>query len=230
MNLTRLSAVLVALLVWLAASPASPTAAHADYASSTPGRGEQLAVAPPEVEITFTQQIQKITGTYDIAVNKDRGLSATSGPAVVNDADRTKMSVPLQPNLGSGRYVVNWKNLSDGDGDPKEGAFSFYLNYVPTAVDLANDAELEQIGNEGEEPVAGATDVAETPVGATPEPSVAVNTPSSEASPAGTPASENGADDSDSGSNAMIIVAVVIIVAGAAAGGALLYVRRRSNS
>lgn len=133
----------------------APVSAHAQYASSTPAKGARLTSAPAEVTITFTQEIQKIEGTYEITVNKDRGLAVTSGPAVVSDDDRTMMSVPLAPGLADGRYVVRWKNVSDADGDPAEGAFSFYLNYEPNTVDLENDAQLEEVGAEEEETPAG---------------------------------------------------------------------------
>ena len=97
----------------------------------TPGKGEALTASPARVEIEFTQEIQKISGSYSIQVVKDRGLDVTAGPAVVNDADRHKLSVPLKDSLTPGRYVVNWANTSDDDGDPATGAFSFYLNYAP---------------------------------------------------------------------------------------------------
>ena len=70
------------------------------------------------------------------------------------------MSVPLQPDLADGRYVVHWNNVSDEDGDPAEGAFSFYVNYEPNAVDLENDEQLGQIGAE-ETPASNDTPAAE---------------------------------------------------------------------
>lgn len=225
MRLTHLAiSALAALILSLALMPVAPASAHADYDSSSPSRGEQLAVAPTQVEITFTQELQKIAGSYDITVNKDRGLSVTSGPAVVNDADRTKMSVPLQPNLEDGRYVVNWQNLSDADGDRNVGAFSFYLNHVPTAVDLANDAALEQIGP-AETPPAGETLVATAPAGETVEPSQAAGTQTTEPTPITTPSET---DDGDSGSNSIIFVVMGVAIVVAIAVGAYVFVRRRS--
>jgi methionine-rich copper-binding protein CopC len=152
-----LTAALGGLALTGALASASPALAHARYKSSTPATGEAITASPARGEITFTQEIQKIAGGYGITVVKDRGLDVTAGPAVVDDADRHKLSVPLQPDLSNGRYVVHWNNTSDEDGDPAEGAFSFYLNYTPNAVDLANDEQLAQIGVEEETPAAAET-------------------------------------------------------------------------
>lgn len=196
--------------------------AHAEYESSSPARGEQLAVAPTQVEITFTQQIQKIAGSYDITVEKDRGPSVTAGPAVVNDDDRTKLSVPLQADLDDGRYVVNWKNLSDADGDPKEGAFSFYINYQPNAVDLENDSQLEGIGAEDDEtPTADATSTT-----ATSGPLATVSAPTSGATASST-ATADATNNGSSNSSTLLIVGGIIAVVAIGVGGFIL-IRRRS--
>jgi methionine-rich copper-binding protein CopC len=179
--------------------------AHARYASSTPARGEILATGPEEVEITFTQEIQRIEGKYGIEVTKDRGPSVAAGPAVVNDDDRTKMSVPLQPDLADGRYVVRWNNVSDEDGDPAEGAFSFYINYEPNAVDLENDAQLALIGEEATP--------ASTPDASSTEPPVESPAIGDTPAPQPTPSTE---DDGDDSSNTSVILIVVGSVIGAA--------------
>ena len=138
----------VAALASAALFSAMPVFAHARYKSSTPDTGAVLASSPARVEITFTEQVQKVAGTYSIEVTRDRGASATAGSAVLDDANRTKLSVPLQTALAPGRYVVNWTNVSDDDADPAEGAFSFYINTQPNAVDLANDKQLAALGFE----------------------------------------------------------------------------------
>jgi methionine-rich copper-binding protein CopC len=206
------------LAAWIVMT--APVYAHAQYASSTPGKGARLTTAPAEVTITFTQEIQKIAGTYDITVNKDRGLAVTSGPAVVSDGDRTMMSVPLEPGLADGRYVVRWKNVSDADGDPLEGAFSFYLNYEPNTVDLENDAQLAEVGAEEETPASGDTPVSdETPSAATPTDGA----PTAAATPGDGAESD---EDDDSGSTLWVIVGAVGI--GLVAGvGAFAFARSR---
>jgi hypothetical protein len=121
--------------------------------------------------------VQKITGTYGIDVTDAGGASVTAGPAVLDDADRRNMSVPLQPSLPPGRYVVQYKNVSDADGDAFAAGFAFYVGVEPTAEQRAEDALLEpsetsatqtfEAGNGRDTPTAGATS---TPaMGVTPE-------------------------------------------------------------
>jgi methionine-rich copper-binding protein CopC len=185
-----------------------------------------VTTSPARVEITFNQQIQKIAGTYGIEVTRDRGAAVTTGQAVVNDGDRTKLSVTLQPDLPPGRYVVNWKNTSDADGDPIEGAFSFYVNTQPTTVDLANDAQLAQIGfeeatAEAGTPAAGSTDAA--------TPAATAGGTRSPATSAATPVPTSGPSTSnDGGSNAVLYVIVAFVAVAVLVGlGAWQYTIRR---
>jgi methionine-rich copper-binding protein CopC len=216
-----------ALAAIVACALLSPSAAsaHARYESSSPARGEILAVGPNEVEITFSQDIQRIAGKYDIQVNIDRGSTVTSGPAVVNDEDRTRMSVPLQPNLADGRYVVHWNNVSDEDGDPAEGAFSFYVNYEPNAVDLQNDQQLELIGAE-ETPAGNTPSTEESPTGDTTPP----GTEGPPGTPAATPtAGEDSAEDGGNDVSVILIVIGAIALAALLVGGGYLFLRGRGT-
>ena len=215
---------LAAMIVLTVGLSMTPAFAHARLDSSVPTKGEILAVGPAEIEITFTQEIQKLSGSYDITVEKDRGPSVTVGPAVVEDTDRTKLSVSLQASLDDGRYVVNWKNVSDADGDPAEGAFSFYLNYLPNTVDLANDAQLEQVGFEAEETpsVSDTATVAPNETLVTGITTVA-ETPGTSASP--TPVSSSS--DGGGSSTPLLILAGVMAAVVAIAGAAFVLMRRR---
>lgn len=191
---TALAALAAGAAVALTAIVAS---AHAQYVSSTPAKGEVLGTSPSQVSIVFTQEVQKISGTYGISVHDAAGNEHRSAPASLDDADRTRMSVPLQPDLPAGRYVVSWTNVSDADGDPAEGAFSFYVGVEPTEADLAADAELAA---EDEQP---------TPAVSSP---VASDTPGSPA-PADVP--DGGGDD---GGGSGIWIAVIAAAVGAGAG------------
>lgn len=224
MKLPPLVAVIgvVAISLLALARPIS-VEAHARYESSSPAKGEILAVSPDEVEITFSQDIQRITGKYGIQVVKDRGPSVTAGPAVVDDANRTRMSVPLQPDLPDGRYVVNWNNVSDDDGDPLEGAFSFYVNYQPNTVDLANDEELALIGEEGTPATTDTASAVETPS--------SDQTPSGGESPSASATAESGGDDGGGSGNTTIALSIlgVIVAAAVVAGGAFYFMRGRAR-
>jgi methionine-rich copper-binding protein CopC len=188
--------------------------AHANYESSTPAKGEVLSASPAQVSITFTQDVQRITGTYGIDVIGPAG-PATAGAATLNDEDRSIMTAPLAPNLPPGRYVVEWKNVSDTDGDSAEGAFSFYIGVQPTAEDLAADAALEEAGEE-----------------ATPTPTTGAATPGTTppVSSTATPPAGNDDDDGGSGTTIAIVIGVVAVVAGIAIGffGMRWYANRRA--
>ncbi|HET6615773.1 MAG TPA: copper resistance protein CopC [Dehalococcoidia bacterium] len=171
--------------------------AHARLDESTPAVGEVVQTSPPQVSVTFTQEIQKITGTYGIDVFDANENEVTTQDAVLSDADRRILTVDLPPSLPAGRYVVRYKNVSDEDGDPFEGAYAFYVGRQPTAAELAADAELTQ--EEAEE---------------TPTAAAATSTPAAQATSAATavatPAST--ADDDDSGGNITLILVVVGLV------------------
>lgn len=183
----------------------SGVAAHANYKSSTPAKGAVLSAPPTQVSISFTQDVQKITGTFSIdVVSPAGGASVTSGEAALNDADRSIMTVGLEPSLDPGRYVVLWRNVSDQDGEAAEGAFSFYVGAQPSVNDLAADQELTKIGAEEEspEPTSGAS---------TPE-NAATPVPPSSTAVAPPPA------NSDSGSRSMLFIVAVTVIAAVALG------------
>ncbi len=61
---TLFRAALGATLIVLAALSLPANAfAYARYKSSTPGAGEVLTTSPAQVDISFTQHIQKVSGT-----------------------------------------------------------------------------------------------------------------------------------------------------------------------
>jgi methionine-rich copper-binding protein CopC len=198
---------------------ASRVMAHANYESSTPAKGEVLSASPAQVSITFTQDVQRITGTFGIEVAGPAG-AATTAPATLNDEDRSIMTVPLAPNLPPGRYVVEWKNVSDEDGDAAEGAFSFYIGVQPTAEQLAADAELAEIEDVNTPtPTTSAATPGTTPAGTTPP-----------VSSTAVPPNAGEEDDGGSGTAIAIIISVVAVAAGLVIGffGVRWYAKRRA--
>ncbi len=215
-----LAAVAVGITTVMMATP-NVALAHARLKSSTPAVGEVLQTSPTQVVITFTEDLQKVAGTYGIQVTKDRGQSVTAGPTAIDNTDRSKMSVPLQPNLPPGRYVVDYKNVSDADGDKYHGSFSFYVKVQPTTVDLANDAQIATVSAENASPVAGTTPEAAPTGSASPAATAGVTASATGTAP---PATSTGGS-SDTGRNIGIGVAFAVIVV--AGGGWFAFGRRR---
>lgn len=182
---------------------------HARLKESTPKVGEVLQASPTEVRITFSNDIQKIAGFYGIEVANEAGQSFTAGPTVIDEDDRSLMTVPLQPNLPPGRYVVTYKNVSDVDGDPFEGGFAFYVGVQPTAEQLAADALLEP-------PEASATQTFEAGTGASPVTGSPSGTAAASGEPTAAVSPSPGATSgtSDSGDNGRAPATLVFVGAG----------------
>lgn len=223
MRALRFAAFVVPVLLLMALP--STALAHARYKSSMPGGGEVVQASPAQVDMTFTQQVQRISGSYAIAVMDRAGAAVTSGPAVINDQDRSKMSVALRPNLPPGRYLVNWKNVSDADGDPFSGAFAFYVAVQPSPADQAEDASLA---------------TAAAGEGGTPQPTQTPGTPAvTSAAATVTPpavvltavAVATKGDGGDHNRRNAIIAAVAVVAGGAAVlgGGWYVYTRRKAG-
>lgn len=209
MNIRRalFSSLMAATLALTAVGTAS---AHARYKTSMPGKGEVLAASPARVAIVFTQEIQKVTGSYTISVARDRGASVVAGQAQIDESDRHNLSIGLMPDLAAGRYVVNWTNTADDDGDPAEGAFAFYIKSPPTPVDLANDAQLEQVGFEGETPGASGTAAPGASAAAT---SAAATRPAATRAAVTAVASPTPASASSSGGSSNTTTVVIVVIA-----------------
>jgi methionine-rich copper-binding protein CopC len=182
--------------------------AHARLKESTPKVGDVLQAPPSEVRITFTNDIQRIAGTYGIDVTDDAGASVTAAAAVIDEEDRAVMSVTLLPALPQGRYVVKYKNVSDADGDPFEAGFAFYVGVEPTDEQRAADDLLDP-------PDIAATQTFVARQTTIPAPDGG-ETLTPQASSTATPPADR--DDGDGGGNSVVIVAIAAVVAGTVIG------------
>jgi hypothetical protein len=110
----------VALLAAFLLPPASALA-HAMLDHASPPVGSSLAVAPREVVLWFTQDLEPAFS--QIEVRNASGSAVSSGKARVDRADHTKLHVPLKP-LAPGTYQVIWRVLSV-DTHRTQGDFTF---------------------------------------------------------------------------------------------------------
>jgi methionine-rich copper-binding protein CopC len=175
--------------------------AHAAYESSTPAIDEVVATAPAQVDVYYAQEMARLSGQYHLRVFDEQNTQVSVGDGAIDDFNRKHMSTTLPPDLPAGRYIVDWANVSDEDGDADSGKFCFYIVNQPTA---EQQAECALLAEEGPTPTAGAV----TPTQAAGAPT-ATTAPGE---PTATPA--EAADTDDGGTNTGLII--VGIVAGAA--------------
>jgi copper transport protein len=119
----------VALFAALAAAP--PAFAHSNLASSDPAGGAELAKAPNEVRMTFTEPPDP--GLSKVVVLNAAGQEIQAGPAVAGTAPRS-LVVALSRDLPDGVYTVSWQVVSTADGHLTANAFAFGVGVAAGAV------------------------------------------------------------------------------------------------
>lgn len=130
--------------------------AHAEPATVKPGDGAVLAQAPAEVTIVMTQEMARQSGANDISVFDSSGTRVNTASAVIDNADRKRISVALPAGVAVGTYTVKWKTLSADDGDAASGQYTF--TYDPSKPPSAGKETLVDVpGLGGTTPAAKAT-------------------------------------------------------------------------
>lgn len=152
-------------LIFLVASGLSTLAfvslvwAHAEPATAKPGDGAVLRQPPGEIVLEMSQDMGRQAGNNDIDVFDSTGKEVTTVAAVVDNADRKRLSVALPSNLPPGKYAVKWKTTSAEDGDPANGELSFTID--PNAVPSPGKEQLlESVLGGDTTPEAGADSTA----------------------------------------------------------------------
>lgn len=125
-------AIAVILVVAALSTGTTVSFAHANYVSSTPPANATLTAAPASLAITFSEELSSI----QITVTGPHGAEVTTSRASIDLAQRTNTSVPLRDD-GAGQYTVVWRNVSEDDGDPNDGSFSFVVVGVAQSAQAA---------------------------------------------------------------------------------------------
>ncbi len=102
--------------------------AHAEPSTAKPGDGAVLRSSPGEIVLEMSQDMGRQAGMNDIDVFDAAGKEVTTVAAVVDNADRKKLSVALPSDLSAGVYTVKWKTSSAEDGDPADGQITFTID------------------------------------------------------------------------------------------------------
>lgn len=122
LSLVPLRGVLVALTVvavaLLGALPATARVAHAALVSSSPSDGSTLTAVPPEVSLTFNEDINPQFATVTVTSG---GTTASTGSPEVDGAT---VYQPLDPAMAEGKYTVTYR-VTSADGHPVSGKVGF---------------------------------------------------------------------------------------------------------
>ena len=135
------------VIAWFASHETS--LAHAAYAESSPHYAEELQYQPTEIVLYFTQELFRRMDSNTITVTHETGTKVEIGPAIIDNEQRKRLYAEVHGVMESGRYIVEWENLSAEDGDNDSGQFPFYLKRSPTEKERIADITLatEQLIN-----------------------------------------------------------------------------------
>lgn len=103
--------------------------AHASPIDYQPQSSEQLADAPKEVRIRFSERVEQ--GASRIIVADESGASITEGEAQVDAQDAHFLSVPVRA-ADDGTYFVTWSVVSSDDGHFTKGGYAYFIGTAAT--------------------------------------------------------------------------------------------------
>ena len=161
----------VALLLGAGALLAGPASAHVSLTGTVPAADEQVATAPTEVQLTYSDDLLEVGNA--VAVTGPSG-ALTLEPLQVSD--RTLVQ-PLPADLPPGEYTVSWRAAS-GDGHPIEGTFSFTSTApVPTSSTTEPSTHQHLVVDDDRRDVRGPSSGAAGTDPGSPDPTGATNLP-----------------------------------------------------
>lgn len=108
----------VTSLLLLAAPPAF---AHALLRLADPRVGSTVAVAPKELKLTFSEEVEP--AFTHVEVTDAHGSGENAGALRLDPADARRVLVPLKP-LAPGEYTVTWHAVAV-DTHHTQGRFNF---------------------------------------------------------------------------------------------------------
>ena len=95
--------------------------AHAFLDHAVPAVGGTVSIAPPELRLFFTQELEPAFS--GMTISSEEGRSIATGVASVDPQNRAEMVLKLPP-LAPGHYRVSWHAVSI-DTHRTEGTFTF---------------------------------------------------------------------------------------------------------
>ncbi len=101
---------------------ATAALAHAKLVKETPAHD---ATVPPPAEISLKFSVGVEPGFSSIEVKDASGAIVKVGNLAAAGDDKTTIAVPLPTPLAAGKYTVEWRALTAGDGHKIKGSYSF---------------------------------------------------------------------------------------------------------
>ncbi|MGH2594352.1 MAG: copper resistance CopC/CopD family protein [Actinomycetota bacterium] len=121
-----LAAIIASIVVGFAAAPAQ---AHALLDHSDPTSGAELAQAPANVVLTFTEDPDPTLSI--VHVLDANGTNVEASPARAVPGNPLQLTIALPPDLPDGVYTVTWRTVSTKDGHQTASAFAFGVGVKP---------------------------------------------------------------------------------------------------
>ena len=115
---------LVNVAVFALLMPVFATAAlaHAKLVIETPAHD---ATVPPPTEVSLKFSVGVEAAFSSIEVKDATGALVKVGTLAAAGDDKTTIAVPLPTPLAAGKYTVEWRVLTAGDGHKIKGSYSF---------------------------------------------------------------------------------------------------------
>lgn len=137
--------------------------AHAEPERAVPPIDGSVEVAPPVLEVIFSQEVGEGT-TIEVYGPDGRAVHAAPAEIDLNDPDRKRVTVQLFGNLPAGVYTVNWTSVSAEDGDTATGSYAFTVTVGGTAAASASPGASPEASPVGSPAAGSSADEAAIPV------------------------------------------------------------------
>ena len=109
----------IALLMPVFATAAS---AHAKLLKESPAHD---ATVPPPTEVSLKFSVGVEAAFSSIELKDFAGAIVKVGTLATAGDDKTTIAIPLPTPLSAGKYTVEWRVLTAGDGHKIKGSYSF---------------------------------------------------------------------------------------------------------
>jgi len=149
----RVLPVVLALLILLVGQPRL-SGAHADLESSNPPAGGTISALPPKLTLTFAEEVKPDSPVVEVTGPDGKRVDAGDAAVDLNDATRKTVTVSLFAG-GPGAYAVHWETVSNTDGHPLSGDFTFTVNSAAASSPTAATALASPTAIATEDPTNG---------------------------------------------------------------------------